>query len=173
MTDNFFNIDHLTNDIFAKWRTAPDWETAAGIIISELAFSDGYSLESMDPEHIEAYYEDGRVDILARGALNDIAVHHEMSGTVGNVYTELVTTLAGKQADYGPRNILRFGEYGLEVRMWDKIARLINLRQKGANPDNESVNDTKLDIVGYTVILIMLELGWFTLPLQRELQAAQ
>jgi len=78
----------------------------------------------------------------------------------------LVQTLAKKQHDYGPNNILRFGQRGLMIRLWDKTSRLDNLETKGYDPAvQESRFDTMLDIAGYATIGIMLERGWFRLPL--------
>lgn len=81
----------------------------------------------------------------------------------------LITTLCKKQHDYGPNNILRFGQQGVMIRVWDKISRLDNLTEQGYDPavENESTFDTLLDIAGYSSIGIMLARGWFRLPLKR------
>lgn len=77
----------------------------------------------------------------------------------------LVKTLIRKQRDYGPENIRRFGRQGLMVRMHDKIARLENLTLKQDDPNNESIDDTVMDIAGYAAIGIMWENQKFLLPL--------
>jgi hypothetical protein len=79
---------------------------------------------------------------------------------------EVADTLVRKQRDYGPENIRRFGRAGLMVRMHDKVARLENLEQSGRSPENESVRDTFLDIVGYSAIGMMWENNEFLLPLR-------
>ncbi len=79
---------------------------------------------------------------------------------------EVTATLIRKQKDYGPENIRRFGRQGILVRMHDKVARLENLASTGRVPSNESVEDTYLDIVGYSAIGIMWEEGTFLLPLE-------
>ena len=79
---------------------------------------------------------------------------------------EIVKTLILKQRDYGPENIRRFGRRGLIVRMHDKIARLENLTSSSAEPNNESIADNLLDVVGYAAIGIMLEDENFLLPLK-------
>lgn len=81
------------------------------------------------------------------------------------VRDSILETLIKKQKDYGHENISRFGRYGLLVRTHDKLARLINLQKTKNNPENESVTDTYTDIVGYSAIGMMLERGWFGLPL--------
>lgn len=78
--------------------------------------------------------------------------------------------LVRKQHDYGSQNILNFGGAGIVVRICDKAARLENLRQRDEDPqvEDESVKDTLFDLVGYAVLGMMLERGWFELPLARE-----
>lgn len=68
---------------------------------------------------------------------------------------ELVQLLDKKHQDYGPGNIAAFGEFGLMVRMSDKIERLKNL-SKMASPKNESLEDTYMDIANYGIISLMV-----------------
>lgn len=77
----------------------------------------------------------------------------------------VVSTLIRKQRDYGHENIRRFGRQGLMVRCHDKVARLENLTGSTATPNNESIDDTLLDVVGYSAIGIMWERSLFLLPL--------
>jgi hypothetical protein len=79
---------------------------------------------------------------------------------------EVHKTLVRKQRDYGPENIRRFGRQGLLIRLHDKVARLENLDGGGRGPENESVIDTFLDIIGYCTIGIMWERDEFLLPLE-------
>lgn len=81
---------------------------------------------------------------------------------------DLVSTLIRKQRDYGSENISRFGRMGLQVRTHDKIARLENLMTSGKTPNNESIQDTVLDILGYSAIGIMWETDKFLLKLLPE-----
>lgn len=76
-----------------------------------------------------------------------------------------------KQKDYGPQNIVSspFGaERGILVRMWDKFARLKNLMQFDKTPKNESIFDTWTDIIGYSLIAIMVKYKVFELPLKED-----
>lgn len=77
----------------------------------------------------------------------------------------VIDTVIRKQRDYGKENILRFGQTGLEVRVHDKLARLEHLATTGARPENESVFDSVLDLVGYSVLGILVARGWFSLEL--------
>jgi hypothetical protein len=88
----------------------------------------------------------------------------------GENLEKLINDIAGlvtrKQRDYGSDNILRFGRLGLLVRVHDKIARLENLAARGTEPNNESISDNYMDVIGYCTVAIMFERGWFTLPLR-------
>lgn len=72
--------------------------------------------------------------------------------------------LLRKHKDYGPTNISRSPGgplNGLRVRMHDKTARINNLIDKGATPENESLKDSFIDLLNYATIAIMvLEGKW-------------
>ena len=78
----------------------------------------------------------------------------------------VTNVLVKKQRDYGPENIARFQRQGLLIRLHDKVARLENLAANERDPNNESIEDTYLDIVGYTAIGVMWERRQFLLPLK-------
>ena len=67
----------------------------------------------------------------------------------------MLATFDAKQKDYGSSNIAKFGLDGVLIRMSDKIERLIHLRSKGADPLNESVKDSYLDLSIYGIIALM------------------
>lgn len=76
-----------------------------------------------------------------------------------NVYASLYEILVKKQKDYGPDNIRKSPGgplNGLTVRLYDKLARLNNLLETGATPENESLRDTFIDIANYGVIGTMI-----------------
>jgi hypothetical protein len=75
-----------------------------------------------------------------------------------------------KNADYSPANILGVGEIGLVTRLWDKMARLLNLvgfRMEIASsrfeaplkPKNESIDDNLMDMAVYAIIGQLLRKG--------------
>ena len=75
-----------------------------------------------------------------------------------------------KNADYSPANVLATGEIGVIVRLWDKIARLMNLSgfkieikssefQKPILPKHESIEDTLIDAGNYSIIGMLLRKG--------------
>lgn len=74
--------------------------------------------------------------------------------------------LIKKQRDYGPKNISRFGLNGIIIRTHDKVARLENLVNNNASPENESLMDNLLDIIGYSTIAMMWCKDTFLLPLR-------
>lgn len=100
---------------------------------------------------------------LQQSTTFDEAVHE-----VANYVAEVVIS---KQRDYGPKNIVDspFGaDKGILVRMWDKFARLKNLLNAGKTPKNEPIFDTWVDIIGYSLIAIMVQHRVFELPLKED-----
>jgi len=84
------------------------------------------------------------------------------------VADNLVTVLISKQRDYGKNNILDFGEYGILVRINDKVSRLKNLAKNQTEPKNESIDDTWTDVAGYAVLAKMVREGSFELPFEED-----
>jgi len=82
------------------------------------------------------------------------------------VAREIADLVIRKQHDYGHSNIEAFGELGLVVRTNDKIARLKNLL--GKEGVTEPRIDAWVDIVGYGIIALMLDRGWFALELEEK-----
>lgn len=57
--------------------------------------------------------------------------------------TEVHSLLVKKHRDYGTQNLLLFGEFGILVRVSDKVQRLIQLHNNsGAALENETGDDT-------------------------------
>lgn len=84
-----------------------------------------------------------------------------------DAYKDFVNkTVIKKQKDYGPKNISRFGLNGLVIRMHDKVGRLDNLIKNGLMPENESIIDNLLDVIGYSVVAIMWTNQTFLLPIK-------
>ena len=81
-------------------------------------------------------------------------------GQLTYVYTDgLAELLIRKQKDYGPKNISDSPGgplNGLRVRMFDKLARINNLVETGATPENESLRDSFMDIANYAIIAMMV-----------------
>lgn len=73
-----------------------------------------------------------------------------------------------KHHGYGPGNIDAFGEFGIIVRISDKLARYDNLLKGGTDRVGESILETLLDVVGYCVIWKMRMEGWWSLPLKGD-----
>ena len=68
---------------------------------------------------------------------------------------ENIKLMDRKQMDYGSGNITAFGEFGVLVRMNDKIERLKHLN-KMPNPKNESIEDSYMDLSNYAIIAMMI-----------------
>lgn len=98
----------------------------------------------------------------------NIALIAVNSGYVKSSVEELVEILTTKHSDYGPYNIARFGQRGIIIRLNDKISRLEHLASISRDAANESICDTYLDIVGYSVIGAMLLDSTFFLGLNED-----
>lgn len=87
------------------------------------------------------------------------AIFEEMAS---DVYADALKVLLKKHKDYGPLNItLSPGGpiNGLRVRMYDKLARINNLFESGAAPENESFKDSFVDLLNYSAIGILVLQG--------------
>ena len=70
-----------------------------------------------------------------------------------------IELLVQKHDDYGPSNISDAPGgplNGLSVRLHDKVARLNNLLSNNKEPQNESVQDTFIDILNYALIALLV-----------------
>ena len=136
-----------------------EWAVSRIIVHHELEFPMGQHAAYKD------LFRKGMYTVLARAAWDDIReAGIEWEGA------DMITLLAGKQHDYGHGNILEFGQQGVLVRLWDKIARYDNLMRRGVDPENESLIDTLKDIIGYCVIWLMLANNTFMLPLAADMK---
>jgi len=93
--------------------------------------------------------------LLSSGAL-DIAKQFDITYLLSK--SEILNTVINKQKDYGHKNIARFGITGLVIRVHDKIARIENLMAKDKYHNSvadETLLDTLMDIVGYSIIAFM------------------
>lgn len=83
---------------------------------------------------------------------------------LNNTVKELSDLLLSKHKDYGPKNISQApggAVNGLRVRMHDKLARINNLIDSGANPEHESLEDSFKDMANYAIIgLLVLRKQW-------------
>ena len=92
----------------------------------------------------------------------DIKHMNGMDKFSANVYLQtetLATLLIKKQRDYGPKNVAQSPGgpiNGLRVRMHDKLARINNLYETGAMPENESLRDSFMDLANYGIIAMMV-----------------
>lgn len=86
---------------------------------------------------------------------------------VDTVLAEMRQVMISKQRDYGPGNIGTFGEMGVLIRATDKWARLKNLLYDNpGEAQNESLDDTWLDLANYGLIALLVRRGIWGLPLE-------
>jgi hypothetical protein len=78
---------------------------------------------------------------------------------VFDLATQCAVTLIKKQQDYGSKAIIDSpggALNGILIRMHDKLSRANNLVFNKREPKNESLEDTFLDIIGYSLIAILV-----------------
>lgn len=162
-----------------KGQTPDTWDDAARICADEMMAN--FFRYDLYPPHFDEdlYYlrrqferrqEPTKEEWLTFGlSALDRALDH-LEGGPKHILVEVESLLVKKQMDYGTGNILAFGGLGLIVRVSDKAARLENLRKRGKGPvvEDETVEDTLLDLVGYSILGMMLARGWFELPLRGD-----
>ena len=97
---------------------------------------------------------------ISEETIREVHLETYMASTV----KELTDLLLSKHRDYGPKNIsLAPGGAinGLRVRMHDKLARINNLVDSGADPQHESLEDSFKDMANYAIIgLLVLREQW-------------
>ena len=102
----------------------------------------------------------------AKDNLNDTNLKREvhLEAHLTNTVKELSELLLSKHKDYGPKNISQAPGgpiNGLRVRMHDKLARISNLVDSGADPQHESLEDSFKDMANYAIIgLLVLRGQW-------------
>jgi hypothetical protein len=88
----------------------------------------------------------------------------QLDNELTKVTVELGDLLLSKHRDYGPKNIADApggAINGLRVRMHDKLARINNLVDSGADPEHESLEDSFKDMANYAIIgLLVLRGKW-------------
>lgn len=77
------------------------------------------------------------------------------------VCKEMLKMFKKKHKDYGKENILDMGELGIAFRISEKFNRLKHLLKNGRKPENESLEESWIDIGVYAVIAVLLRRGWF------------
>lgn len=107
-----------------------------------------------------------RFGAIAAAAGEKYGFFKNVSEDAAGLVREISSILVKKQRDYGHENIARFGRIGLLVRCHDKVARLENLLSSGNKPENETIVDNFIDVIGYSAIGFMWECGNFLLPLE-------
>lgn len=151
-----------------------NWNVAAAAVVNFI-FSQNTGKANLEDvrRHLDImiknhWLQDGdpTSDWIILGALGLAAGRNVAVFPESDFSEQVAATLVRKQTDYGSENISRFGNNGIMVRMHDKVARLENLTNRGALPENESLFDNYLDLLGYATIGVMWAEGTFLIPLQ-------
>lgn len=107
-------------------------------------------------------------------ALPDLHITEKRCPAQAQAFAEelgrMYRTHLSKNADYSPANILLTGEVGLATRLWDKIARILNLSgfvlrveaggfSQPIQASHESLDDSYRDAAVYALIGLLLRRG--------------
>jgi hypothetical protein len=146
-----------------------NWDTAAADAVNYLRVLSVTTL----PKPLDESIAEGK-EILSNGWEDSGGALTEVLLTIGATAlnaiggdfitrTAIIDLLCERHSKYGAGNINEFREYGLLVRMSDKVARIKN----GAGDfEDESTLDAWMDLVGYAAIAHMLSVSSFNLPLK-------
>lgn len=148
------------------WNRYEAQPSEVNAVVVTSRFFDGIAEEAFGREH---NHQTWLIDRFANLGARALWGANLSTIEIGPHLQDVVELIASKQADYGHGNILRFGIDGIIVRLSDKLARLENLTRTGKSARNEALSDTWNDIVGYSIIAIMLLKGTFELPLAADL----
>lgn len=140
-------------------RDSWEWAVSRIIVAHEL------DMHTSNKTMFRDLYRASMWPVMARKAWTE----YNQSAEVPLQAHDLIRLLAKKQHDYGHANIMEHGQHGVAIRLWDKIARYDNLLRRGVDPENESLLDTLMDIIGYCVIWLMLANNTFVLPLAADM----
>lgn len=77
------------------------------------------------------------------------------------VCDDMLAMFIKKHKDYGKGNILDTKELGIAFRISDKLNRLKHLCANNKNPQNETIEESWIDIAVYAVIGTMYRKKWF------------
>ena len=69
---------------------------------------------------------------------------------IGDALREVEAIMRERHEKYGPGNIAQFGDFGVMVRLSDKLARLQH--SSGKDYADEATRDAWLDVIGYGLI---------------------
>ena len=77
------------------------------------------------------------------------------------VCQEALKMFLKKHKDYGKGNVLDMGELGIAFRISEKFNRIKHLLVQQRKPENESLEESWIDIAVYAVIAVLLKRKWF------------
>lgn len=146
------------------------WEEAAESVAVEILAEGNYIVDLADFDESLAEADTATAySLLGVYALKVARINEDVLVSAKEYMAGVLTTVIAKQIDYGHGNILRHGITGVNVRMCDKVERIKNLQKRGGEAVNEPLADSWLDLVGYSIIAVMLLDGTFELPLSADI----
>jgi hypothetical protein len=85
----------------------------------------------------------------------------ELERALAVAFFDAFNVFQDRQKKYGPNNIAKRREKGVVVRLDDKLMRLAKVYLEGTGVDSpdESIEDSIIDAINYSAILLMLKRG--------------
>ncbi|NDC55602.1 MAG: DUF1599 domain-containing protein [Alphaproteobacteria bacterium] len=169
-----------------NWRDIVSWESAAELKLETITTDwKHHNHGSIDQHHnaigaildelVQRYFdaplatpEELEFRFRSLGCHALAAWREFTDATLDSLVSWTLRTLALKQHDYGHGNITKFGVRGIIVRTTDKYERLLNLQRRSGRYAVEPIEDTYLDLLGYSTIALMLIDDVFNLPLEKD-----
>jgi hypothetical protein len=89
---------------------------------------------------------------------NDTEALAQFEEDLTRQFRDMRSLLVKKRQSYGNQNLVKFGTFGIVVRMSDKIERLVTMHRDGTseNADGDSMKDAFRDLIGYGVLALLL-----------------
>lgn len=145
-----------------------DWNTAVKYALDILAEHEpqlGLVPPEVSMHNIEWAVNNGKTGAQSYLSTFKDAAKYAQHDMPAQDMLDLPTLLLSRHMKYGKGNIATFNYVGIGVRMHDKLSRLTHAN-KDKDFADETVADTRMDIVGYTAIAVMVQKGWWGLPVQ-------
>ena len=162
MNQDEFEKDEFEKDEFEKEPNGDEESFAE--VINQPVFRINEQVGDQFSQTMDNFFEKHKQDLL------DLAKYRKQYLSMRLLHAISYFIHVDKNKDYSSANILGTGEIGVMVRIWDKVARLMNLMgfrikicsskyEEPKLPKNESIEDTLLDLANYANIAFIIRKG--------------
>jgi hypothetical protein len=81
---------------------------------------------------------------------------------ISKICFDIESLLVKKQKAYGKGNLNKFGGLGIIIRVSDKLNRITTLLEDKSKENDESIDDTVNDMIGYLILYKLMREGKLT-----------